>query len=238
VPGAAAAPASPATTVAGLFRVASRVRGRRSLHPVGIGCKGWLEVFGDRRWRDVPLFELAATRPALVRCSRAVGLPEPLPDILGIAVKLPNAYGPGGDQDLLFSSVPDQPPLRGVLLPRRSFLLGAFSTLLPYRVGRKRIVLWLRPVKTRPEDRRGHAFAELSRAVARTVGYELWAGGGLRRPQRIGRLSLTERLPADHTEALRFNPWVTGPGIRPTGWINRLRRPSYEASQQGWRPPH
>jgi hypothetical protein len=28
-------------------------------------------------------------------------------------------------------------------------------------------------------------------------------------------------------EALRFNPWTTGPGIRPVGRLNRLRRPSY-----------
>ena len=238
MPGGSAATLPPATILARLFRVVSRMRGRRSLHPVGVGYRGWLEVFGDRRrWRNVPLLERTSTRAALVRCSRAAGLPEPLPDVLGIAVKLLDTYGPGADQDLLFSSVPDRPTLRGVLVPARSFLRGAFSTLLPYRVGRKRRVLWLRPVRTRPGGGRGRAFAELSRAMARPVGYELWAGGGLRRPRRIGRLSLMERLPPDHAELLRFNPWVTGPGLRPTGWINRLRRPTYAASQQGWRPP-
>jgi hypothetical protein len=40
-------------------------------------------------------------------------------------------------------------------------------------------------------------------------------------------------LTADQTEALRFNPWTTGPGIRPAGWLNLLRDAAYRASQRG-----
>jgi hypothetical protein len=223
--------ATAATALARLFRVMSRLRGRRSLHPLGVGYEGRLEITGDRRWPGVPLLERSAAHPALVRCSRAAGLPEPLPDVLGIAVKLPGAYGDGGDQDLLFSSAPDQRVLRGVLLPARSFLRGAFSTLLPYRVGGRRVVLWLRPDPKRPGGR-GRAFAQLERAVAGTAVYELWVGGGLRRPRAVGRLVLTR--PLDGADELRFHPWTTGPGLRPSGWLNRLRRPSYAASQAGW----
>jgi hypothetical protein len=43
----------------------------------------------------------------VVRFSRAGGLPEPLPDALGVAVRLPGAYGPGRDQDLLVTSSAD-----------------------------------------------------------------------------------------------------------------------------------
>lgn len=226
----------PVMILARLFRILSRLRGQRSLHPVGAGYRGQLEIPGDaHRWPGVALLERAATHPALVRCSRGVGVPEPLPDVLGIAVKLPDAYGRSADQDLLFSSVVDRWALRGILIPRRSFLRGAFSTILPYRVGRERLVLWLRPARVWPSGR-GRAFGQLNRAVGGTVGYELWAGGGLRRPRRIGRLTLVDRLPVNQTQTLRFNPWITGPGIHPTGWINRLRRPTYGASQQGWAP--
>jgi hypothetical protein len=31
---------------------------------------------------------------------------------------------------------------------------------------------------------------------------------------------------------LRFNPWTTGPGIRPAGWLNLLRAAAYRASQR------
>ena len=37
------------------------------------------------------------------------------------------------------------------------------------------------------------------------------------------------------TEALRFNPWTTGPGIHPSGWLNLLRDAAYRASQRGRR---
>jgi hypothetical protein len=68
---------------------------------------------------------------ALLRFSRGAGLPEPLPDALGVAIKLPDAHGPGADQDLLLTSSSDRPLLRRLLFPARSFLRGAFSTALP-----------------------------------------------------------------------------------------------------------
>jgi len=222
-----------AKLLARAFRTVSRLRGRRSLHPHGVGYQAQLQLAGDqRRWPGVPLLERPATYRALVRCSRSTGLPEPLPDVLGIAVRLPSVYGDGADQDLLFSSVPDRPFLRGMLFPVRSFLRGAFSTLLPYRVGRRRLILWLRPARKRPQGGGGYAFAELHRAVGVGAAFELWASGGLRRARMIGRLSLTGPLPG--ADDLRFNPWNTGPGLRPTGWVNQLRRPSYAASQEGW----
>src|SRR4029450_7999147 len=52
----------------------------------------------------VPLFQAGATHQALLRFSRGAGLPEPLPDALGVAIKLPDAHGPGVDQDLLLTS--------------------------------------------------------------------------------------------------------------------------------------
>jgi hypothetical protein len=72
-------------------------------------------------------------------------LPEPLPDALGVAIKLPNAHGPGADQDLLLTSSTDRPLLRRLLFPARSFAHGAFSTALPYDLGNDRVVLLLVP---------------------------------------------------------------------------------------------
>jgi hypothetical protein len=93
----------------------------------------------------VPLFQAGATHPALLRFSRGAGLPEPLPDALGVAIKLPNAHGPGADQDLLLTSSTDRPLLRRLLFPARSFAHGAFSTALPYDLGNDRVVLLLVP---------------------------------------------------------------------------------------------
>ena len=49
----------------------------------------------------------------------------------------------------------------------------------------------------------------------------------------VGELSLGARLPAGVTEDLRFNPWRTGPGLRPAGPFNGIRKVAYAASQAG-----
>ena len=119
----AAAAAGP-VVAAGFYALAA-LRNRRSLHPTGIGYQGWLEVSNERPARTgVPLFQAGATHPAVLRFSRGAGLPGPLPDALGVAIKLPDVYGPGVDQDLLLTSSTDRPLLRRLLFPARSSCTG------------------------------------------------------------------------------------------------------------------
>jgi hypothetical protein len=236
----AAAAAGPALA-AGFYALAT-VRRRRSLHPVGMGYQGWLQVPDEGPARPgVPLFQAGATHPALLRFSRGAGLAEPLPDALGAAIKLPDAHGPGVDQDLLLTSSTDRPLLRRLLFPARSFVRGAFSTALPYDLGSDRVVLLLVPAHTsagRSADGAGHraaggALAELRATAADGLRFELRTGRSFGRSQPLATLRLGPPLPADQTEALRFNPWTTGPGIRPVGWLNLLRDAAYRASQRG-----
>jgi hypothetical protein len=56
---------------------------------------------------------------------------------------------------------------------------------------------------------------------------ELRLAGSLGRSRTVGVLRVGDPLGPAAAEALRFNPWTTGPGIRPVGRLNRLRRPSY-----------
>ena len=130
------AAAAAAPVVAAGFYALAVLRRRRSLHPTAIGYQGWLQVPNERSARrGVPLFQAGATHPALLRFSRGAGLPEPLPDALGVAIKLPDAHGPGVDQDLLLTSSTDRPLLRRLLFPATSFVRGAFSTAPPYDLG-------------------------------------------------------------------------------------------------------
>jgi hypothetical protein len=41
------------------------------------------------------------------------------------------------------------------------------------------------------------------------------------------------RLPAG-LNALRFNPWNTGGGLEPAGWLNGARDRAYKLSQAAW----
>jgi len=236
----AAAAAGPA--VAATFFALAALRGKRSLHPIGVGYQGRLQVPAQAPARPgVPLFRAGADHSALLRFSRGAGLPEPLPDALGVAIKLPGAHGPGVDQDLLLTSSSDRPVLRRLLFPARSFLRGAFSTALPYELGSERIVLLLVPVRgggRRSADGAGHrpsggAIGELRAAVPDGLRFELRAATTFGRSRPLATVTTDAPLTADQTDALRFNPWTTGPGIRPSGWLNLLRDGAYRASQRG-----
>jgi hypothetical protein len=236
----AAAAAAPAAA-AGCYALAA-FRRRCSLHPTGVGYRGQLLVGDDGPGRpSVPLFRPGTAHSALLRFSRAGGLPEPLPDALGVAVKLPDAHGPGVDQDLLLTSSADRPLVRRLLFPARSFVRGAFSTALPYDLGGERVVLLLVPVRTGSGRspggvaRGGGAFAALRAAAAAGLRFELRTAGWFGRSRPLATLTADEPLPAQDTEALRFNPWTTGPGLRPSGWLNLLRDAAYRASQRGRR---
>jgi hypothetical protein len=233
---AAAAPA-----VAAGFYLLAALRSKRSLHPIGVGYRGWLVVGDDHPGRpEVPLFRPGTAHPAVLRFSRGAGLPEPLPDALGVAVKLPDAYGPGNDQDLLLTSSTDRPLLRRLLFPATSFVRGVFSTALPYELGGKRVVLLLVPAHTGTGQFAGAgigrgrgALAELNAAATGGLRFELRTADSFGPSQPVATLTTGQPLPAEQTEALRFNPWSTGPGIRPAGWLNLLRDTAYKASQRG-----
>jgi hypothetical protein len=235
----AAAAAVPA--VAASFHALAALRRKRSLHPVGIGYHGLLQVPTDAPPRPgVPLFRAGATHSALLRFSRGAGLPEPLPDALGVGIKLADAHGPGADQDLLLTSSSDRPLLRRLLFPARSFLRGAFSTALPYDLGSERVVLLLIPVhgqggRSANGDDHGPrgAMGELRAAAADGLRFELRTATIFGRSQLLATVTAGAPLTADQSEALRFNPWTTGPGIRPSGWLNLLRDAAYRASQRG-----
>jgi len=230
----AAAAAGPA--VAAAFSALAALRRKRSLHPIGIGYQGRLQVSAHPPARPaVPLFGAGAAHPALLRFSRGAGLPEPLPDALGVAIKLPDAHGPGADQDLLLTSSSDRPLLRRLLFPARSFLRGAFSTALPYELGGERVVLLLVPIRAADgagDRRSGGAMGQLRAAAADGLRFELRTATTFGRSRPLATVTTDAPLTADQTDTLRFNPWTTGPGIRPAGWLNLLRDAAYRASQR------
>jgi hypothetical protein len=237
----AAAAAGPAVAAA-FSALAALRRKRRSLHPIGIGYQGRLQVPAQAPARPgVPLFRAGVAHAALLRFSRGAGLPEPLPDALAVAIKLPDAHGPGADQNLLLTSSSDRPLLRRLLFPARSFLRGAFSTALPYELGSERVVLLLVPIhirRGRSSDGAGYrpsggAMGELRAAAPGGLRFELRTATTFGRSRPLATVTTDAPLTANQTDAPRFNPWTTGPGIHPSGWLNLLRDAAYRASQRG-----
>lgn len=105
---------------AGLFGGLAGLGGR-PLHPVGIAFSATLTVPGAT-WPGAALFERSGTYEARVRFSRGFGLPEPLPEVLSLAVKVLDAYGAGADQDFLLTASYEPPGLRHAFAFGRSHL--------------------------------------------------------------------------------------------------------------------
>jgi hypothetical protein len=192
------------------FRALSSLRGARIFHPHGTGYEATLEITSG--WEGVPALRPGAEHRAIVRLSRAAGLPKPRPDAHGIGLRLPDVYGSGRHQDFLLATSARGPLFQHLLLPG----VGGrqpYSSLLLYRIGSD-----IRLVGALPAgDRR----FRLAVAPLR---------GGWR---PIGELHLGRELPAEDTERLAFNPWNTGGDIRPVGPLMGLRRAAYRGSQRG-----
>jgi hypothetical protein len=197
----------PLQTAAGaLFGAISVLRGRRrSLHPDGVAYTATLEVD-----EGAPL--PPGRHDAVIRLSRGVGLPKPLPDVLGVAIK---AYLPAGEQDLLLATSIDAPVLHHLLVPARGFAARTYSSSLPFASNGSLMVIGAVP------DGSGRGFDLASASLSSRWGAP-W-----------GRVTLGRRLPDADAERLRFNPWNTAGGLRPAGAFNLLRRGAYSGSQLG-----
>lgn len=207
-------PAPVARATSRVFGGLSRARGTRVFHPRGVAMAGTARMTGlgvrlaGRESADV-----------VVRLSRGLGLRHPLPDFNGVAVKFPDAHGPGRDQDLLLVSALRPPVARHVLVPLPSFGSSGTSTILPYRTPDGLVLFRTDPVP--------HLDVDLP------VRIRLQAASLLGPWEPIGELVLVRRLSDATSREVSFDPWNTGDDVVPAGILNRLRRPAYAGSRAG-----
>lgn len=118
--------------------VSPRLLGReRPLHSRGRVHHATLEVHNPWPGSGIAFLEESGSRRVLIRVSRAVGLPQPWPDISGLAVQL-------DDGVLLFASTATGPLSRRVLLPR-GLARSPMTTLLPLHCAVGTVDLLVRP---------------------------------------------------------------------------------------------
>ncbi len=202
----------------------SALRGRRIFHPQGIAFRATVRV--EETVEGVPLLAAGVSHDALVRFSRALGLPRGRPDFLGLALRI------GDEQDLLLASSSSAAFFRFVPLPARSFFGTTLTSLLPFHAGVRIFVAGagLDGAASGADDQ----LTELAEAAARapvTAALALAEPGG--RWRGVARLEVGERLPDAESQALRFDAWRCGGGLVPWGRINALRAPAYRGSRRG-----
>ena len=220
-----------ALTLAGV----ARARGGKAVHPHGATYAARLLVEGaSAAPAGSELLSTPAEWPVIVRFSRSLGLPRPLPDLLGMSIRVPDAYGPAQHQDLLFVTSVDAPILHHIFLPARDVWERPYSSSLPYRAGGEAFLIGARPDPELPQFRGGTELERLERAVrAESVRFDLVVAPVLGRFRRIGSLRIEAPMP-DVLDALRFNPANTGGGLEPVGTLNRWRAVAYPLSQRAW----
>lgn len=110
----------------------------KPLHPKGEVYAGRLHRHGTGAPSGVPWLDETGEDTAVVRLSRAIGLPEAVPDIHGLAVRVHTADGPA---DLLFATTGSGRLTRFLLTPSRDPRSRPLTTLLPYRTASGPVLL-------------------------------------------------------------------------------------------------
>src|SRR5205814_8265271 len=83
--------------------------------------------------------------PVVVRLSKGVGLPDPVPDVLGFAVRVVDVGGPEAHQDLLLSSTLASSSLPWLPVPTSAHAHAHYSSLPPYRTPLGDGLVWAEP---------------------------------------------------------------------------------------------
>lgn len=228
-------PAPVAAATGAFWGALSMLRGRRrSLHPIGDAYEATFVVPPRRDPIGADLLDEPGERRAIVRFSRGAGLPEPLPDILGVAFRVLDAHGPGGHQDFLLATSSGLPVAHHALLPAKSYFDRTFSSVLVYSIGGATRLVGAVPRSAAPSDVSGSGLEAVSAAAGRRqLFYDVCLAAPFGRFQPVARLDVGARLPDPDAERLAFNVWNAGGGIRPGGPFQGLRLPAYEGSQRG-----
>ena len=228
-------PAPVEAATAGFFGALSRLRGARIVHPHGVAYAGVLRV-GEPNdgYPGVPLLSARGEHAAIVRFSRSVGLPEGLPDLLGVTLRIVDAHGPGRHQDFpLISNAPGVPG-RFLLLPAaKGFFRQHFSTVTLYKFGSKTRVVGVRALSHAPPAPARPMRQLEQKAREESLLFELLLAAPRGDWEPVAEIELTARMADEQQEDLRFNPWNSGGGITPTGPLMGLRRSAYVGSQRG-----
>jgi hypothetical protein len=207
-----------------LALVAAARRGK-AVHPHGEVYAARLIVGGmPAAPAAAQLLATAGEHAALVRFSRSLGLPRPLPDLLGMSIRVLDAYGRGLHQDFLLVSSADRPLLHRFFLPAKDLQQRPYSSSLPFRAGTQRFIVGALP---HPHSPRPAGDTELERVrIAAATGrlrFQLAVTAPMGRFPPVAELHVGPPLPSP-ADALRFRSLNAGGGLEPVGLLNKMHR--------------
>ncbi|MGZ3146998.1 hypothetical protein ACVDFE_34395 [Lentzea chajnantorensis] len=192
------------------FRLLARARRARAVHPRGVLMTG--ELTGSAP------FPASAT--VIARLSKGAGTGRGLPDVLGLALRIPTG---SGDWDLLLSTTGTGRFSRLLPTPATGWQRARLGTILPYR--HRGALLWLMAVPLDPTA------SAPGRPPTR---FSLHASGTTADWRRVGEVRLRDLR---HDEPVPFDPVLNRPReleLAPR-WLAALREQAYAGSRRGRR---
>jgi hypothetical protein len=222
----------------------SAARHSRMFHPSGILCSAQAEpVDADARGREVAA-RLAG--PVLMRWSSAWWKAGEWVDVLGCSLRFtqaPLAAEPKpSDQDLLLATIqrPWTMPFAPFTTSEHDFFANTYYGVSPFEVPPLGRIEWRLSPEGAPSLQRGSRQERLAYRIGQGSArlFLEWAAysGPLSRPsaarfERLLRIDITGFHELDQRR-LRFDPFRSGRGIEPVGFVHNLRRAAYWTSQR------
>lgn len=202
----------------------ARWRRGKPMHPRGGVYRAVLQRPGSTTAWGVPWLDDVSRQPAVVRLSRGIGLPAPLPDLLGLAVCIPGDEGP---VHLLLSSA-GRGRLTRLLPTLRRNAACSYSSIMAYRSAAGPIRLIAFP---ETPDLPSEPVPQAAAVARRPPVFVLAAASGTGPWRRFGRLTLTEpEGPLDPD--VRFDAVACPPpGLVADGPMARFRAPAYATAR-------
>ncbi|KGH46676.1 MULTISPECIES: hypothetical protein [Modestobacter] len=199
----------------------ARARGAKPLHPRGLTFSARLERWGLPRETGVPWLDSTGTDDVLVRLSRGAGLPRPLPDLLGFALRLPR----DPPVDLLLSSTGTGRWSRRVPVLRQD-AGSSYGSIMAYGSAAGPVRLTAVPQRSGiPSDRPGLTVHGPGLQIT------LCAAIGRGPDEPFAQVTLLRPTdppdPAVHFDAVLHAP----PGLAADGPMARFRHPAYAAAR-------
>jgi hypothetical protein len=212
------------------FQWGSALRGKKFFHPVGVVAQGSLKRSAPA-CQGLPL----PSCNVLARISKATGTPGALPDLIGLAIRVPSQHCDPEPWDVLLASAGSGAVTRAVgLRPVTSWTGQNLTTLMPLDYHGKK--WWLRARIESEIDATGLSLDDVRERIDHggvQVAIEQACGGTAF--ETLARLTLTSVVELQPGEGISFDPVLnTAPGVElHPPWLADLRASAYARSRDG-----
>jgi hypothetical protein len=214
------------------IQLGSAWRHRRVFHPWGVLATGRIERIAPPA-QGLPI----RSSDVLARVSKAIGVPGGLPDLIGLAWRMPPSTTAATPWDVLMVSAGSGRLTRFALRPTLSWTGATLSTLMPLR---REDGWWWVTAKMKTDIGAGLSLDSVREAIsANGVVFDIAQAHGTGPFEPLAELTLTAVIPTDQNQDVSFDPThntTDGVELGPV-WLTNLRERAYLRSRRGRHAP-